>query len=118
MRGLDSVLTLQSMARKLEIKLEVRTRWTPESEEWKRVDKSWQEREFDKAVDRLEGLVLARIFELEKMNQAGTCKWLQYACIFSQLIGGFLPRLQAARSNQQGPQIPFKGHIRGREVVQ
>ena len=73
-RGLDSVLTLQTAARNLEAKLDITTRWTPDSDDWKRVDKSWQQREFDKAVDRLEGLVISRIFELEKMNQAGLCK--------------------------------------------
>ena len=73
-QGLDSVLTLQSVARMLEQKLGIQARWTPNNDEWKRVDKSWAEREFDKAVDRLEGLVISRIFELEKMNQAGTCK--------------------------------------------
>ena len=49
-------------------------RWTIDTEEWKRVDKSWAEREFDKSIDRLEGLVISRIFELEKMNHAGTCE--------------------------------------------
>ena len=69
-RGLDSVLTLQTAARRLETNLGIDARWGPDSEDWKRVDKSWSEREFDKAVDRLEGLVIARIFELEKMNGA------------------------------------------------
>ena len=74
-QGLDSVLTLQTAARSLEQKLGIQTRWTPDVDEWKRVDKSWVEREFDKAVDRLEGLVISQIFELEKMNQAGTCEY-------------------------------------------
>ena len=73
-QGLDSVLTLQTAARSIEQKLGIQIRWTPYTDEWKRVDKSCAEREFDKAVDHLEGLVISRIFELEKMNQAGTCK--------------------------------------------
>ena len=37
-----------------------------------RVDWSMTESELDKAIDRLEGLVVARMFELSKMSQAGT----------------------------------------------
>ena len=95
-RGLDSVLTLQSTARALEAKLEVKERWTPESDDWKRVDKSWQEREFDKAVDRLEGLVIARIFELEKMNQVGLCEISKFRVLFRT---DEMQRLQASYSH-------------------
>ncbi|KAL5508706.1 hypothetical protein ACEPAG_4791 [Sanghuangporus baumii] len=47
--GLDTLLVLQSAARRLEEKLGI-----------------------ERPIDRLEGLIVARLFELLKMNQAGT----------------------------------------------
>jgi hypothetical protein len=55
----------------LEYKLEVITRWVPEDAEWQRVGKLVANRKYQRAIDRLEGLVVARIFELMKMNKAG-----------------------------------------------
>jgi len=56
----------------LECKLEVTTCWVPEDVEWQRVGRLVANRKYQRAVDRLEGLVVARIFELMKMNRAGT----------------------------------------------
>ncbi|KAL5514583.1 hypothetical protein ACEPAG_1899 [Sanghuangporus baumii] len=70
--GLDTLLVLQSAARRLEEKLGIERRWTESCDDWKRVDINVAEREYRKAIDRLEGLVVARLFELSKMNQAGT----------------------------------------------
>ncbi|KAL5512069.1 hypothetical protein ACEPAG_3590 [Sanghuangporus baumii] len=75
--GLDTLLVLQSAARRLEDKLGIKERWTESCEDWKRVDVDVAEREYWKAIDRLEGLVVARLFELSKMNQAGTGYKLQ-----------------------------------------
>ncbi|EJC97540.1 uncharacterized protein FOMMEDRAFT_32484 [Fomitiporia mediterranea MF3/22] len=53
-------------------KLHITDWWTPDSSDWKRVDKSLAKCLYDKAIDKLEGEVMARLFELAKMNQAGT----------------------------------------------
>ena len=71
-RGLDSVLTLQKAARDHEAKLGLPGRWTAESPEWLAASKSMAERVYHCAVDKLEALVISRMFELSKMNQAGT----------------------------------------------
>ena len=71
-RGLDSVLTLQRAARDYETKLGVSVRWTAQSPEWLSASKSMAERVYNCAVDKLEALVISRMFELSKMNQAGT----------------------------------------------
>ncbi|KAG1789326.1 hypothetical protein EV424DRAFT_1476376 [Suillus variegatus] len=47
----------------LERKLEITMRWTPEDADWQR---------YQRALDRLEGLIVARIFELTRMNRAAT----------------------------------------------
>lgn len=70
-RGLDSVLTLQQSARNFEAKLKTE-RWTKDSPEWIQASKSSCEQAYDKAIDKLESLVVARVFELSKMNHAGT----------------------------------------------
>jgi hypothetical protein len=56
----------------LEYKLEIVNRWSPEDVEWQRVGRLVANRKYQRALDRLEGLIVARIFELTKMNRAGT----------------------------------------------
>ncbi|KIJ30273.1 hypothetical protein M422DRAFT_81424, partial [Sphaerobolus stellatus SS14] len=70
-RGLDSLLTLQCVVADLEEKLDIAQRWTPESDEWKETAKKLAMREYQHAVDRVEGLVVSRLFELTKINQSG-----------------------------------------------
>jgi len=56
----------------LELKLEIKKRWTPEDTQWQKVGRLMANWKYQHALDRLEGLIVARIFELTKMNQAGT----------------------------------------------
>ncbi|KAG1804163.1 uncharacterized protein BJ212DRAFT_1449816 [Suillus subaureus] len=56
----------------LEYKLEVSTRWVPENTDWQKVGRLIANRKYQCALDHLEGLVVACIFELTKMNRAGT----------------------------------------------
>ncbi|KAG1831132.1 hypothetical protein EV424DRAFT_1525877 [Suillus variegatus] len=56
----------------LECKLKIVTRWVPEDAEWQRAGRLVVNRKYQRALDRLEGLIVARIFELTKMNRAGT----------------------------------------------
>lgn len=56
----------------LECKLEIVTRWVPEDAEWQRAGRLVVNRKYQRALDRLEGLIVAHIFELTKMNRAGT----------------------------------------------
>ncbi|KAG2040098.1 hypothetical protein BDR03DRAFT_932884 [Suillus americanus] len=56
----------------LECKLEIAVWWVPEDIEWQRVGRLVANRKYQRALDHLEGLIVARIFELSKMNRAGT----------------------------------------------
>ncbi|KAG2140350.1 hypothetical protein BD769DRAFT_1650890 [Suillus cothurnatus] len=56
----------------LEHNLRINNRWVPEDGEWQKVGRLVANRKYQRALDRLEGLVVARIFELAKMNRAGT----------------------------------------------
>ncbi|KAG1793324.1 uncharacterized protein HD556DRAFT_1479424 [Suillus plorans] len=56
----------------LEMKLGVDKRWQPEDIEWQNAGRLVANRKYQLALDTLEGLIVARIFELSKMNRAGT----------------------------------------------
>jgi hypothetical protein len=74
-KGLDSLLTMQKAVEDLETKLEIERRWTAHSEEWKSTAKKHAIREYQLAVDKLEGLVVSRLFEMTKLNQSGLGKF-------------------------------------------
>ncbi|KAK1234078.1 hypothetical protein PQX77_002727 [Marasmius sp. AFHP31] len=56
----------------LENILEVKSRWKEGSDEWKEAEKLARTQTYQKAIDRVEGLVVARIFELSRLNVSGT----------------------------------------------
>ncbi|KIN93831.1 hypothetical protein M404DRAFT_35675 [Pisolithus tinctorius Marx 270] len=56
----------------LESKLNIDSCWTPERPEWHNAAHLVTKRTFQRALDHLEALVVTRIFELSKMNRAGT----------------------------------------------
>ena len=60
------------LVQELENKLGITRRWVPGDAEWKNAEHLVTNRRYQRAVDHLEGLIVARIFELTKMNRAGT----------------------------------------------
>ncbi|KAI5994652.1 hypothetical protein EDD15DRAFT_2165753 [Pisolithus albus] len=56
----------------LEVKLGIMKRWVPEDEEWQTAGRLVANRKYQRCLDQLESLIVARIFELSKMNQGGT----------------------------------------------
>ncbi|KAJ7602581.1 hypothetical protein FB45DRAFT_1046877, partial [Roridomyces roridus] len=56
----------------LERELNITTRWTVEHPSYKAAQKEARWLEYQRALDRLELLVVERLFELTKMNQSGT----------------------------------------------
>ncbi|KAI6100661.1 hypothetical protein EV401DRAFT_1877468, partial [Pisolithus croceorrhizus] len=60
------------MAQDLEIKLSITKRWVPEDEEWQTAGRLVANHKYQRCLDQLESLVVTQIFELSKMNQAGT----------------------------------------------
>lgn len=73
-----ALLVVQS----LELRLGIEERWRPESAEWTHVGKLVAMRKYQRALDVLEGLIVARMFELTKMNrsQTGTLSSAQRMC--------------------------------------
>lgn len=60
------------VVQELEVKLGITRRWVPDDQEWRDAGRLVANRKLQRALDNLEGLVVARIFELSKMNRAGT----------------------------------------------
>jgi hypothetical protein len=58
----------------MEKRLNVSNRWAPESEEWKAAAVRVPMRKYQRCLDTLEGLVVARMFELMRMNMSQTGK--------------------------------------------
>ncbi|KAJ7113683.1 hypothetical protein C8R43DRAFT_1091391 [Mycena crocata] len=56
----------------LEYRLRITPRWVHGSSEWEATEKLVQNRRYQRALDHLEGLVVARMFELTKVNMSGT----------------------------------------------
>ncbi|KAJ3784218.1 hypothetical protein GGU10DRAFT_271867 [Lentinula aff. detonsa] len=64
------LLDVQSLEERLNLRRV--QRWTQDSEEWRKAKEMVDTAQYRRALDRLEGLIVARIFELSKMNVAGT----------------------------------------------
>lgn len=56
----------------LEVRIGIAIRWTPQSLEWDATAVLVGKRRYQRALDKLQGLVIARMFELTKMNMSGT----------------------------------------------
>ncbi|KZP27026.1 hypothetical protein FIBSPDRAFT_909065 [Athelia psychrophila] len=55
----------------LELRLGIQTRWTAQSAEYVEMGRMVAMRGYQRALDTVEGLVVARLFELGRMNRAG-----------------------------------------------
>ncbi|KAF9071158.1 hypothetical protein BDP27DRAFT_1219440, partial [Rhodocollybia butyracea] len=56
----------------LEMQLGIKTRWIPGSAEWERTKQLVSTAKFQRALDKLEGLIIAWLFELTKLNMSRT----------------------------------------------
>lgn len=59
----------------LEVRLGITRRWIPEDAEYIETLKYMNERKYHRALDKLYALVVKRLFELHRMNLAGTGTW-------------------------------------------
>lgn len=67
----------------LELRLGIPESWTPNSEEFQETARLVAMRDYQRALDTLEGLVVARIFELASMNRAGMGKLILCAIVLT-----------------------------------
>ncbi|KAJ7723101.1 hypothetical protein DFH07DRAFT_759653 [Mycena maculata] len=71
----------------IELQMGIAIRWFPNSEEWREAAIMVGKRRYQQALDQLQGLIIARIFELTKMNMSGTgaCFFLSFYCLYSRV---------------------------------
>lgn len=81
LHGIESIITLQEAAESLEKKLGIAVRWTEASEGWKEATRDEATRSYFRALEHLENLAVQRMFELTKLNQAGTGKSTSIAVV-------------------------------------
>jgi hypothetical protein len=60
----------------LEVRMGILDRWSPPNDKWKQAVAMVGKRRYQRCLDSLEGLVVARMFELTKMNMSQTGAWL------------------------------------------
>ena len=98
----EGVLFLQKELHAMEDRLDIAKRWTPDNPEFQHATRYSQIHTFQRAIDKLEGLVVQRLFELNKANVSQTGEYnsktegaeyidqgqqqvTSYACIFPRL---------------------------------
>lgn len=82
----DQYTKLQESVATLEEKLNVQVGWSPGSRDWEEAKNLTAEHEYVLALNRLEVLVVARLFEMSKQHQSGTGNMFELVTIFSYLI--------------------------------
>lgn len=95
-------------AQLLETRLGISKRWTRDSAEWRTATEKFRNREYQRSVDVLEGLLVARIQELAKMNLAQTGPFDAFLNPFFSTDE--VDRLQASSSHRKGLEITLSGH--------
>jgi hypothetical protein len=66
----------------MEKRLNISDRWMPGSEKWKAAMEKVSMRQYQRCLDTLEGLVVARMFKLTKMNMSQTGNLLSYIILY------------------------------------
>jgi hypothetical protein len=99
----------------MEKRLNISERWLPGSEEWKAAMVKVSMRQYQRCLDTLEGLVVARMFELTKMNMSQTGELLIY-CIYN--FFHIVIRLQPPEAHRQCLEITINSYPNGCSQVQ
>ncbi|KAJ7077509.1 hypothetical protein B0H15DRAFT_955006 [Mycena belliarum] len=62
----------QLLVNDMELRMSIAVCWLPDSQEWIDAAVMVRRRRYQRALDHLQGLIIARMFELTKMNMSGT----------------------------------------------
>jgi len=69
---LGALKCAEQRTNQLEDQLSIRERWDSASSDYREVQKDMAQRNYRRALDELERLVVQRLFELTKLNLSGT----------------------------------------------
>ena len=98
-----------------ESELGIKVRWTPESPEYKTTLAGLHLREYKQSLDRVEYLVVQRMFELSKLGMSGVGK-LSHLPLYTLLLTA--PRLQDAPEDRKRPSCSIGGHQESSQKLQ
>ena len=84
----------------LEAKLGLTVSWTPRDSKYQETLRYLRKRELHRALDRLQGLVVQRLFELSKANMSGTGMVSDAVTIFHAYFQTY--RVQIAKIDVEG----------------
>jgi hypothetical protein len=91
----------------LELKLGITEHWQRGSAKWSVTKKMVANRTYQRYLDRLEGLVVVRMFELTKMNQSKTGMFIHSNTTISDMFA----RLQALEAHCKGPSDTITSYL-------
>lgn len=74
------------IVQQLEEKLDINERWTPAHPKWKLTSELVGKRRYQRCLDSLEGLIVARMFELTKMNMSQTGEPTNFCCLHDLVV--------------------------------
>ena len=105
-----------NVVQELEMKLGVSKRWQPQDAEWQQAGQLVARCKYQRALDHLEGLVVARIFELSKMNWAGT--GVDSSNCHTLITDTTPARVQAVQAHWEGTTSTLGSHQDGPRSLQ
>ena len=72
--AMEARMSWEAKVHDLEVQLGIDRRWLPSDYEWKAAKQSIAHDNYRRAVDTLEGLMVARLLELQSIQCAGVCE--------------------------------------------
>jgi hypothetical protein len=115
-KALDQIYAATHRVASLEDRLDIETRWLPGSVEYEIAAGYLHNSKFHKVLDKLQGLLLSRMFEMAKANVAGTGKLRVSAHTNLYLLTSSL-RLQASYIDLEAPQDAERCYQVGAHIV-
>jgi len=97
------------VAQDLEMRLGIVERWVPGCPEWERAGVLVSMQHYQRALDHLEGLIVARMFELTKMNMSQTGAYIQIDSYILVCLNN-LYRIQDAKAYLESSAKPLTGY--------
>ncbi len=84
----------------MELKLGIRTRWQPDQKEYQDALAYMRDRDYHRALNNLQRVLVKRLFELHHLNVAGLSEYFPSLLIPAHFISGYKMRTHMAKSLQ------------------
>jgi len=112
----DEMMVAIAAVHDLEVKLDIERTWTEEDPEYQDAARYLRHRDFHRALDRVQQLVVQRLFEMSKANLASIGN--VFLLVFLNIFALFSSRLQDAYIYLESLEATWQGNTRGLGQVQ